>query len=226
MQFITRKSLLTPFLVSSEKYWNITLEGNRSCCKGCFIFLFIPGARGSRYLGIRCFPNNDSRLSRSICQRHRRKYRANTCFSLNFFQTPYSADGRRILDEEKVSDSDPSTVSMLHPNPSVSISNKVYLGDDDGASCGSSVAVDEVEETFGTQVTFCFTVENTGDTNLASVQIKDEALSFTDTSISSLSPGEKATVSLPGSILGTVSNEAIVTADPVSLDFIISVPSK
>ena len=105
---------------------------------------------------------------------------------------------------------------MITPNPAVSISNKVYLGDDDGASCGSSVAVDEVEDTFGSDVIYCFVVENTGDTALASVLVKDDDLTFTDSSIASLPPGESVTLSVPGTIFATKSNEAVVTAEPAS----------
>lgn len=134
----------------------------------------------------------------------------------NVSATPFTADGRKILDHAIVTAHDAASVGMLELNPSVGLSNKVYLGDDDGASCGTNIAVDRVEESFGEAVTYCFTITNDGDAHLATISIEDDALSFHDTSIETLAPGESATVSLPATIVATLTNTAVVTAKPVS----------
>jgi hypothetical protein len=141
----------------------------------------------------------------------------------NVTGTPYSADGRKVLDHPVVFDSDAASIGMIKLSPSVSILNTVYLGDDDGASCGSKIAVDEVEESFGQAVTYCFTVTNGGDAHLSSLVIENEKVSFRDTSIVHLAPGASATVSLPGKIAATLMNTAVVTAKPVSI-IAIAVP--
>jgi hypothetical protein len=129
--------------------------------------------------------------------------------------TPYAADGRKIVDHAVVTDNDAASIGMIKLNPSVSISNTVYLDGDDGASCGSSGAVEEVEESYGEAVTYCFTVTNSGDAHLSALVIEDEKLSFRDTSIDRLAPGESVTVSFPGKIAATLTNTAVVTAKPV-----------
>ena len=53
-------------------------------------------------------------------------------------------EGESIPDLTDVTGSDTSSVGKLHFSPSISIENTVYMGSDDGAQCGSSIAVELV----------------------------------------------------------------------------------
>ena len=53
--------------------------------------------------------------------------------------TPCLDDGTNVPDTADVTSADPSGVDMLPYMPSVGIINIVYLGNDNGISCGSAV---------------------------------------------------------------------------------------
>lgn len=112
-----------------------------------------------------------------------------------------------------MSDSDPSEVEIKEANPSVTIVNKVYLGDDEGIRCETSQAKEKVEGYYGDETVYCFTVTNTGDTHLNKVVIINPDLSvYDDYSIDVLEPGESVTIPLAGGIEENLINTVTVSA--------------
>jgi uncharacterized repeat protein (TIGR01451 family) len=133
--------------------------------------------------------------------------------TLNVTATPIMTDGRALLDLEEVSDSDPSGVTLLPHSPSLTISNTVYLGgSDNGAKC--STAVETVEDKYGAAVTYCFKIQNTGNTHLQSVTLFDNEVKLGNTLLGVLAPGETTTFSVEGKINADLRNEAVVTGIP------------
>jgi hypothetical protein len=65
------------------------------------------------------------------------------------------------------------------------------------------------------KVVYCFNVTNTGNTHLGSVNIADAELSYTDSSIGILAPGESKLLSFTSTITGTLNNTAVATGNPV-----------
>ena len=106
-----------------------------------------------------------------------------------------------------------SVVAVTDPfEPSISLSNGVYLDHDDGESCAS--AGHYAEGAKGTKVTYCFTVTNTGDTYLSNIKLEDKTLDYVNGAVGSLAPGGSVTVSFDAKIGSTMQNEARVTANP------------
>jgi hypothetical protein len=100
----------------------------------------------------------------------------------------------------------------------IEVDSLVYLGDDNGESCGTGVAAEYVEGSRGAPVTYCFDVTNTGNSSLDSVIISDETLSFSDNSTGKLAPGESVTVAFATTIDGDLTNKVVVTAKPIPED--------
>lgn len=103
--------------------------------------------------------------------------------------------------------------STVEYSPAIHISNTVYLGKDVGASCGS--AVEFVEGKQDAAIVYCFNVTNTGFTHLNNITLEDQVLSFANSSIGLLAPGESIMVALPSTIPGNLTNIAVVTGNPV-----------
>lgn len=127
---------------------------------------------------------------------------------------PANEDGSS-LGMPPVTDNDPSAVERTAVNPNIDITNKVYKGDDDGASCGT--AVEKVADIKGTPVQYCFVVKNTGDTVLDDVVVVNEDVDFEET-IGSLEPGEEKELSVSSTIEGSLRNKAYASGKPVSDD--------
>jgi hypothetical protein len=132
-------------------------------------------------------------------------------------QNPVSSTGDEINGANDVTSSDPSSVALRAAKPSVSIENKVYLGQDEGDSCDTNIPAERVESYFGHALVFCMSIANTGDTYLDSVTITDAELDFFDeVTVGKLAPGEKIVVPVARAIDGSKVNVAVVSATPVS----------
>jgi hypothetical protein len=126
-----------------------------------------------------------------------------------------STENGSELPMDDVTSTDPSGVDILPYRPSVSIRSSVYLGNDGGAACGTS-ALDNVKDIYFTNVTYCFAINNTGDTRLENVVLNNKALNMTNWPVQPLEPGQVAYVSVPSKILVDLTNTAIVTATPTA----------
>lgn len=132
-------------------------------------------------------------------------------------QNPVSPQGDEIEGAEDVTASDPSTVKLLQANPSISIANKVYVGEDEGNSCGTTLPEEKVVSYPGDAVVFCLTVTNNGDTYLDDITITNAELDYYDDySVGILAPGESTIVPIASTIDGSVLNVANVAATAVS----------
>lgn len=93
----------------------------------------------------------------------------------------------------------------------------VYLGHDNGQSCGTDSAVEQTTGYKGADATYCFVVTNTGTTHLKEVKLIDIDLDFTDeTSIGGLAPGESATVFFETTIVSPLINVVNATGTPTT----------
>ena len=59
------------------------------------------------------------------------------------------------------------------PEPQLDVTQTVYVGHDDGAGCPGS---DELEGDEGDRVTFCLEIENSGDTLISDIEVRDQGL--------------------------------------------------
>lgn len=131
---------------------------------------------------------------------------------------PSLKDGTLIPQGGVVRDADPSSVELLPYSPRITIDNSVYLGSDEGKQCGTQVARDLVQGLYGAEVTYCLNVTNVGDTTLNDIEIIDQELNFTKKLSNSLAPGESITLPVDKNITKDLSNNAVVTANPVTSD--------
>ncbi|MCB1018062.1 MAG: hypothetical protein KDB10_23455, partial [Acidimicrobiales bacterium] len=116
-----------------------------------------------------------------------------------------------------VSDDDDATVAEVAP--SIAVAKTVYQGHDGGAQCPGG---ELVQGATGAEVTYCFVVTNDGDTTLADVTLADVTLGVDETDmdvvagdLSSLAPGQSATLSFEGVLDGDLLNTVEVTGTPV-----------
>lgn len=72
---------------------------------------------------------------------------------------PSDSDGNDITTLSDVSDSDPADVDVIAP--AIEVAKSVYAGHDGGAMCPGS---EHVTTAVDYDLTWCFTVTNTGDT--------------------------------------------------------------
>jgi uncharacterized repeat protein (TIGR01451 family) len=135
----------------------------------------------------------------------------------NVSATPVFLTGVQIAGLPRVRASDPSKVGTIIPAPSISIDNKVALGDD-SALCRSGDAVEFVQDFVDAPAMYCFNVTNTGNTYLASVAVDNKDVVFTNTSSGIMAPGESRMIAVPRSIAKTLKNIASVVANPVFKD--------
>lgn len=70
----------------------------------------------------------------------------------------------------------------------------------------------------GADVTYCFIITNTGNTPLGSVTVRNGDLSFPDTSIDTLAPGESTVLHVSGTISEDLLNTASVSGTPLYPD--------
>ena len=103
--------------------------------------------------------------------------------------------------------------------PAVTVQKTVYRGHDAGASCAG---VEYLPAHSGDDVTWCFAVTNSGDTDLSPVTLADADLGVDQTDLTVLSgdladlpAGETAVLYLEGTVDGDLHNTAAVTGTPV-----------
>jgi hypothetical protein len=106
--------------------------------------------------------------------------------------------------------------------PSVHVSNRVYLGKDDGKACGSD-ALEYVEANIGDDLTYCFKVTNDGFTTLKDIKVVNEAFGYSDEMVGLLRPGQSYAFTFGISVTSSADNSAQantvrVTANPVKAD--------
>ena len=130
---------------------------------------------------------------------------------------PIFKNGTDVPDVSDVNATDPSAVGILPFLPNITLTNTVYLGNDNaGDSC--SAAVEYVEGYKSTGVVYCFNITNTGNTYLGNITLANGALSYTKNGIVNLAPGESVLLPYVSSILSNLTNDAIVVGNPVFLD--------
>lgn len=129
--------------------------------------------------------------------------------------TPGSADGNQLMLND-VSDSDISEVDIIALNPQIAVTNNVYRGLDNGSSCGT--ATERVEGIFFTDVTYCFSITNEGDTSIDTLQLWNDDLEFSQTIDETLIPGESTTISFASKITSDLTNEVFVKGRPILSD--------
>ena len=115
------------------------------------------------------------------------------------------------------------TAEVDEQAPAVTLVKRVYAGHDGGASCGS--AGDLITVTAGSEVTWCFTATDTGDSGLIDLTLDDADLGITTAdltvgagSLSRLDPGESVELFYEGTAAGDLVNTAEVVADVVDRD--------
>ncbi len=109
-------------------------------------------------------------------------------------------------------DGAPDTAEVEVIAPGILLAKTVYAGHDAGASCaGTELA----SGTTGAPATYCFTVTNTGDTHLSSIEIADPDLGITALTVPGpLAPGDSATIHTDATITTDLTNTATVNATP------------
>ena len=130
--------------------------------------------------------------------------------------TPTDGQGQP-LGIRDVSASDTAQVDAV--TPSVTVAKTVYAGHDDGDGCAGA---ESVTGKAGRAVTYCFTVTNDGDTTLAPVTLEDvdlgvdqATMTLLDGDLSSLAPGQSATLYVESTIDGDLTNTVTATGTPV-----------
>jgi len=129
--------------------------------------------------------------------------------------SPVHDDGSALL-EDDVSHSDLSEVERLASNPKVSITSRVYIGDEDDLAC--STAVEQVSGIFFTDVVYCFNVTNEGDTYLDDLLVWDDDLGVSKKIDQPLAPSASFVFTKPSKIVADVVNEVSVTGRPTLND--------
>jgi uncharacterized repeat protein (TIGR01451 family) len=99
--------------------------------------------------------------------------------------------------------------------PLIAVDNKVYVGADEGASCGTAAALELARDIIGSDVTYCFNVTNIGNTHLTRITLDDRKLLYTNTSLGLLAPGVSTMVSFKSNISQALLNIVNITATPV-----------
>jgi len=102
------------------------------------------------------------------------------------------------------------TAEVDEIGPSIGIEKTVYRGHDGGASCGTGV--ESLQVRTGGDLTYCFVVTNTGETNLAAVDVTDPDLGLGsgDLTHALLTPGQSVTLHAEAQADGDLLNTASV----------------
>lgn len=98
--------------------------------------------------------------------------------------------------------------------PALTLDKSVYRGHDGGSGCPGEQSVKAVHEA---DVTYCFSVTNSGDATLSPVTVEDAELGLTDTDmtvlsgdLSSMAPGDTAVLYAESTVAGDLTNTATV----------------
>jgi len=122
------------------------------------------------------------------------------------------------FDPDEVSVADSDTAEVVEIIPSIDIQKTAYRGHDGGVSCPGS---DFLQATNETPITYCFVVENNGNTNLNSITITDDSLGISPIAVGTLEAGGLFSTSVTAVVNGNLTNTATVSGtdpnnDPVS----------
>jgi hypothetical protein len=131
---------------------------------------------------------------------------------------PVLPDGKDIPNVPDVSDTDPSSVGIVEYHPAIAVQNAVYIGDDNGLSCGTEAVELVKTNVSGTHVVYCFTVTNMGDTFLGNVKVVNAVLNYTDNSIGLLAPKASKLIAFRSNIVANLTNNVVVMANPTTAD--------
>ncbi len=114
---------------------------------------------------------------------------------------------------------DRDTASVDEIRPAISVVKSVYGRHDDGAGCARADDVHAGEA--GSAVTWCFTVTNTGDSDLSDLRVVDADLGIALGDLtpvgpvpSPLGPGDVVTFFFEGTLNGDLTNTVSVSATP------------
>jgi LPXTG-motif cell wall-anchored protein len=104
--------------------------------------------------------------------------------------TPSRPDGTPIPNIEPPTDEDDAVVEVIgvldeELEPAIGLDKTVYEGHNGGSGCAT--AGDEVFADYGTAITYCFEVTNTGTAYLANVTVNDPTLGITSADMTLLS---------------------------------------
>jgi hypothetical protein len=130
---------------------------------------------------------------------------------------PVDADGNDIPDVDPITLTDTAEIDLVE-SPDIALHKNVYVSHDSGASCPSDVEF--VNGLSGTEITYCFEVENTGDTYLSGIMIDDADLGINQTAMMMLTgtmplaPGASLVYYYEDTIDGNLLNTAEVTGTP------------
>ena len=113
-------------------------------------------------------------------------------------------DGAPVADDD--------TAEVVEIIPSIDIQLTVYRGQDGGAACPGAGFL---QATNGTPVTFCFVVENNGNTNVNSLVISNASLGIGPISIGTLPAGGSFATSVASVVTSSLTHVATVSGtDP------------
>jgi uncharacterized repeat protein (TIGR01451 family) len=105
------------------------------------------------------------------------------------------------------------TASFVDFKALVAIQNTVMLGLD-GTKCATQ-GVEVVSDRFGSDVTYCFNVTNTGKSHLINIQLTNRQIgNYTQRINTTLAPGASTTVFTSRKLLLDGKNDVVVTASP------------
>jgi hypothetical protein len=129
---------------------------------------------------------------------------------------PVDGDGNDIPDVADVTLTDTAEIDLVE-SPDIALHKTVYVSHDGGATCPG---VEFVNGLSGTEITYCFEVENTGDTYLSGITIDDADLGINQTAMTMLTdtmplaPGASLVYYYETSLDGDLTNTADVTGTP------------
>lgn len=107
------------------------------------------------------------------------------------------------------------TTTKVRHSGSIELSKKVYIGNDNGAKCGTTYAMDYVEDYLSSPVTYCYRVKNTGLSHLSEIKLSDPDFNYKTTLSKTLAPNEQTFVHLERKIEKPQKTMASVVANPV-----------
>ncbi len=134
---------------------------------------------------------------------------------------PVESDGTDMAGLTDVTDTDTAAVEVVAP--AVTIDKTVYAGHDAGASCSGADLV--WYTTSADELTYCFTITNTGDTHLTGVTLDDPDMGIDQTDMTLLSgntallaPGASVSGFYETNGTGDLLNTATAMANPAASD--------
>jgi len=135
---------------------------------------------------------------------------ANETNSASVTGTPVDDNGNPLTNVDPPTDDDPADVVV--PQPAIELEKSVYLGHDNGASCGGQPQVSGVS---GQAITYCFFVTNTGDTILDNLMVSDPAIGVFLNLTLPLQPGASVMLHSQSTLIDDLVNTATAIGDPV-----------